>query len=63
MVVEQPHPPGVPAVRLLPALRAGEIVVHLQNPCEKEEGQEDPAPDNVILENLRAHFCSVGERQ
>ena len=63
MVVEQPHPPGVSAVRLLPTLRAGEVVVHLQSPCEKEEGQEDPAPDNVVLQHLRAHLGPVGEGQ
>ena len=63
MVVEQPHPPGVSAVRLLPALRALEVVVHLQSPCEKEEGQEDPAPDNVVLQHLRTHLGPVGEGQ
>ena len=63
MVVEQPYPFRVPAVRLLPTLRAGEVVVHLQNPCEEEEGQEDSAPDYVVLQDLRAHLGPAGERR
>ena len=63
MVVEQPDPFRIPAVRLLPALRAREVVVHFQNPCEQEEGQEDPAPDYVALQHLQAHLRPAGEGQ
>ena len=48
-------------MRLLPALRAGEVVVALEDSHEREEGQEDPAPDNVILQDLRAHLGPAGE--
>ena len=63
MVVENTHYCRIPAVRLLPTLRTREVVVHLQNPYEQEEYQEDPAPDYVVLQHLQAHLRPVGEGQ